>query len=191
MSTFRRTRNELVYSLFAALAGLLGFVVVFFTMLPGLALSVTVIFTVVGLALVTVSLRLAGRLGGLHRRLLARFLGEVVPGPAPLQQGNGVLNRVDNRLRHKPDWRAVLFALVKFPVAVVQAGAISFVVDGLVDITYPVVWVLFRNHPSGTRLRPLPTLTPVGLHYAVGSWPDTLVAALIGIIYVCVGIGVS
>jgi signal transduction histidine kinase len=191
VQTFRRARRELIYSLLGSLAGIAGFFLVGFTMVPGLALSVTVIFTVVGLVLVMFSLTLASRLGALHRRLLARFLGDNVPAPASFQPGTGLLGRADKRLRYKAGWRAVLFALVKLPVAMVQAAAVASAVDGLIDISYPVVWALFRNHDAGTHLSPLHTIGPVPPSYAATSWPDTLVAALIGFVYLAAGMLLS
>jgi signal transduction histidine kinase len=192
MRVFRRARRELSYSLLGSLAGAAGFFLVAFTILPGLVLSVTVVFTVIGLALAMFSLSLAVRIGSLHRRLLARFLGDEVPPPAPFRPVSGLLGRVDKRLRYKAGWRAVLFAPVKLPVAVIQAIAVGSAVDGLLDITYPVVWLLFRNHKAGTHLSPLHTLSPVQpLTYAVTSWPGTFVAALTGVVYVAAGIALS
>ena len=191
MRSFRRARRELTYSLLGSLAGVIGFFLVAFTILPGLALSVTVIFTVFGLTLVTFSLSLAVRIGSLHRTLLGRFLGVQVPAPAPFQPGTGLLGRADKRLRHKPGWRAVLFALIKLPVALLQAAAVGFAIDGLIDITYPLVWVLFRNHSPGTHLSPLHTITPFPPTYAVTSWPDTLLAALFGLLYLTAGLLLS
>jgi len=191
MTGFRRARRELTYSLLGSLAGVMGFFLVAFTMLPGLALTVTVVFTVFGLALVTFSLSLAVRIGSLHRRLLARFLGDQVPPPAAFQPATGVLNRVDKRLRYKAGWRAVLFALVKAPVAVIQGLSVGCVIDGLIDVSYPLIWPLFRTHPAGAHLSPLHTLSPVPPAYAVYNWPETLVAALIGVAYVAAGIVLS
>src|SRR5581483_6465307 len=191
MTGFRRARRELIYSLLGSLAGVAGFFLVAFTMLPGLALSVTAVFTVFGLTLVMFSLSLAVRMGSLHRLLLARFLGDQVPPPAAFLPGTGLLNRVDKRLRYKPGWRAVLFALIKAPVAAVQGFSVGCVIDGVIDVSYPLIWPLFRNHKPGTHLSPLHTLSPVPPAYAVSSWPETLVAALIGIVYVAVGVVLS
>jgi signal transduction histidine kinase len=170
-----------MYCAFGSLAGLLAFFAVVYTMLPGLALSVTVVATVVGLLLVMTSLRLALLLGRLHRWLLARVLGIVVPPPPAFQPGTGILNRADKRLRHRPGWRAAGYAMVKFPVAAVQGMAVAFVVCGLIDISYPMIWLLFRNHAQGTNLGPMVAFSPLGFLYVnVHSWPQTLVAALFG-----------
>jgi signal transduction histidine kinase len=176
-----RAGRDVLYCALGSLTGFLTTVVIVYTMLPGLALSVTIVFTVVGLLLVVASLRLALLFGALHRRLLARILGVAVPSPPGFERGAGILNRVDKRLRYRPSWRAAGYALVKFPVAVVQGFAVAFVVCGLVDISYPMIWLLFRNHAPGTHLGPMVAISPLGFLYLnIYSWPETLLAALFG-----------
>jgi signal transduction histidine kinase len=192
VTTIRRAWRDLWYSALGSLAGLLGAFVVGFTIVPGVALSVTIIFTVVGLLLVTVALRLAARLGSLHRRLLASRLGETIPPPAPFEPGTGILGRVDKRLRYRPAWRAVWFSVVKLPVAIVQGYAVSGAICGLIDLTYPVVWPLLRNHPPGTRLSPMTAVAPNSvLYFQIDSWPGTLLAALAGAGWVLAGVWVA
>jgi signal transduction histidine kinase len=188
VTTFRRAWRDVLYNALGSLAGVFGWFVVVFTLLPGLALTVTVVATVVGLLLVTVSLRLAGLMGALHRRLLARLLGFVVPPPAPFEPGSGVLGRLDRRLRYRPGWRAVGFALVKLPVALMQAFVVASVVCGLIDISYPVSWLLFRQNPPGAHLGALHTVGPLPLGMAVSSWPATWPAAIIGVGYALAGL---
>ena len=72
----RRTRRELLYCGVGGLAGVLGFVVVVVLLAFGLTVSVSVLGTVVGLLLITLTLRLSRRLGSLHRRLSNRLLGQ-------------------------------------------------------------------------------------------------------------------
>jgi signal transduction histidine kinase len=183
-----RAGRDVLYCALGSLAGIVSFVIVLYTILPGLALSITIVLTVVGLLLVIWSLRLAVLLGKLHRWLLARLLGVVVPAPPAFEPGTGILNRVDKRLRYRPGWRAVWYAMIKLPVAAVQGFAVSFVVCGLFDISFPMVWLLFRNHAAGTRLGPMEAISPVGfLNLSVGSWPVTLVAAMIGALQVGAG----
>ena len=189
MSTIQRAGRELLYSVLGSLAGIVGFFVVVFTFLPGLGLSVTIIGTVVGMLLLTLTLWFARRLGSFHRRLLGRLLGEHVPPPVPLERGTGVLGRLDRRLRYRPGWRAVGFALVKLPVAVIQVISVASVVCGLVDIAYPVGWLALRNHPAGTSLSPLTALAPVSFFtFQVSSWLATFLAALAGVVWVLAGV---
>jgi signal transduction histidine kinase len=188
MTTIRRAGRDVLYNALGSLAGIVGFVVVVLVLLPGLAFTVTIIGTVVGLLLVTVSLRLAVRLGSLHRRLLAGLLHDEVPPPAPFQRGTGVLGRLDRRLRYRPGWRAVSFVLVKLPMAVMQVFAVSAVVCGLLDLTYPVAWLVVRHHGHHAGTWVAHTVGPLPLGMAVSSWPDTLGAVSIGVLYLLGGV---
>jgi signal transduction histidine kinase len=184
----RRAARDVLYCALGSLAGFVGFAVVLYTMLPGLALSITIVTTVFGLLVVIWSLRLSLLLGRLHRWLLARLLGVVVPPPPAFQPGTGILNRVDKRLRYRPGWRAIWYALVKLPVAIVQAYAVAFVVCGLIDISYPMAWLLFRGHPPGARLGPMVAISPVPfLDLNIGYWLATLLAALFGLVQLGAG----
>jgi signal transduction histidine kinase len=61
-----------------------------------------------------------------------------------------------------PGWRAVGYALLKAPLAIPEGYGAFCYVFGLVNLSYPVWWPLFRNHPAGTRLGPVWALTPFG-----------------------------
>jgi signal transduction histidine kinase len=181
MTTIQRGARELLYSVPAALAGVTGFAVLLYTMLPGLALTVTILGTLVGLLLVTLALRLAGRFGALHRWLLGRILGVHVTAPPPFEPGTGILNRLDRRLRYRAGWRAVWYAIIKLPVAALQAYAVAFAICGLVDLTYPVMWVLFRRHDPGTHRGHMVAISPVPfVSLNITSWPGTILGALLG-----------
>ena len=65
-----RAGRDVLYCALGSVAGVVTFAIVLYTIVPGLALSVTVVATVLGLLLVMVSLRLAVALGAVHRRLL-------------------------------------------------------------------------------------------------------------------------
>jgi signal transduction histidine kinase len=176
-----RNRRELMYCGFGGLAGLAGFWITLVLLLAGLTISVSVIGTVVGLVLITMTLRVSRRLGSLHRRLLRRTLGRQVEAPPPFQPGTGILNRVDRRLRDRPAWRAVWYALIKLPVSAAQLYAVVLTAFGLADLAYPAIWLLFRNHHGGT-LTPLVAVVPVpfGGNIRVGSWLGAFPAALAG-----------
>jgi signal transduction histidine kinase len=176
-----RNRRELMYCGFGGIAGLAGFWITVVLLLSGLTISVSVIGTVVGLVLITTTLRVSRRLGSLHRRLLNRILGRQVEAPPPFQPGTGILNRVDRRLRDRPAWRAVWYALIKLPVSAVQLYAVVLTAFGLADLAYPAIWLLFRNHHGGT-LTPLVAVVPVpfGGNIRVGSWLGAFPAALAG-----------
>jgi signal transduction histidine kinase len=184
----RRTRHELLYCFFGGLAGVAGFSVTVVLLMAGFTVSASIIGTVVGLLLLTVALRLSRRLGSLHRRLLRRCLGHQVEAPPKFQPGTGVLGRLDRRLRDRAAWRGVWYSLIKLPVAAVQLYAVTLTVFGLVDITYPVDWLLFRNHPAGTSLSPLVAVVPLPFvgSISVSSWLSTYLAALAGALCVVI-----
>jgi signal transduction histidine kinase len=178
----RRNRRELLYCFVGGLAGVAGFGLTMVLLTSGFTISASIIGTVIGLLMITVALRVSRRLGSLHRRLLRRFLGQQVEAPPKFQPGTGLLGRLDRRLRDRPAWRGVWYSLIKLPVAAVQLYAVALTIFGLVDITYPVDWLLFRNHPAGTNLSPLVAVVPLPFvgNFSISSWPGTYLAALAG-----------
>ena len=181
----RQTHRDLLYCCVSVLAGVLGFVVVVVLLASGLTVSVSVLGTVVGLLLITLTLRLSRRLGSLHRRLSNRLLGQHVEPPQRFQPGTGVLGRLDRRLRDRAAWRGIWYSLAKLPVAFVQFYALVHIVCGLVDLSYPVVWVLFR-HGNPAPLRMLQPL-PFGGSPSVSTWLGSYFAALVGAVCVVAG----
>ncbi len=178
----RRTLLELLYCGFGGLAGVAGFCLTVVLLTSGFTVSASIIGTVIGLLLITVALRVSRRLGSLHRRLLKRFLGYQVEAPLRFQPGSGLLGRLDRRLRDRAAWRAVWYSLIKLPVAAVQLYAIVLTIFGLVDLSYPVVWLLFRNNGSRADLSPLAAVVPVpfGGRLEIYSWLGTFQAAVAG-----------
>jgi len=181
----RRTRRELLYCGVGGLAGTLGFVVVVVLLASGLTVSVSVLGTVVGLLLITLTLRLSRRLGSLHRRVSNRLLGQHVEPPPRFQPGTGLLGRLDRRLRDRVAWRGIWYSLAKLPVAFVQFYAIALTVCGLIDFTYPLLWVLFRHGNQN----PLPLLQPLpfGGSPKISTWLGSYFAAVIGVVCVVTG----
>ena len=185
----RRAWRELCYCAAGAIAGVAGFFLVLVTLAPALFISASVLGTVVGLLMIVAVLIMARWLGALHRLLLRRGVGYRITAPAPFQRGEGVLGRLDRRLRDRDGWRAVGYAELKLPVAIVQAWAVAAAGMGLVDISYPLVWLLFRDHPSGTRLGPLIAVTPVpSVQVAIDTLPGTLLAVAVGAACVLAGV---
>lgn len=89
----------------------------------------------------------------LQRTLADRLLGERVDAPPP--RAGGVLT-------DGPGWRAVGYSLLKVPLAIPAGYGVFCYVFGVVNLSYPVWWPLFRNHPPGTVLDPVRALTPFG-----------------------------
>jgi signal transduction histidine kinase len=182
----RRTVRELLYCGVGGVAGVVGFAITLVMLALGLTISVSVLGTVIGLLLLTLALRVIRRLGGLHRRLAWWLLRYRVEAPPKFQHGTGILGRVDKRLRDRAAWRAVWYSLVKLPVAFVQLYAITAAVMGLIDITYPVDWLLFHHQITGPA-QPMVALNPVsfgGGSFNIYSWPGTFLAAIVGAVSV-------
>jgi len=177
----RRTVRELLYCGFGGIAGVAGFWITIVMLAFGLTISVSVLGTVIGLLLLTLALRLSRRLGALHRRLASWLLRYRVDAPPKFVPGTGILGRLDKRLRDRAAWRAVSYSLVKLPVAAVQLYTAATACIGLVDITYPVDWLIFRHHPGGP-VRPMVAVNPVpfGGNFMIYSWPGTFLVAVVG-----------
>ena len=188
----RRNRRELLYCALGGPAGIAGFLVTVVLLALGLTISASILGTVVGLLLLTLTLRISRRLGSLHRRLSNRFLGQQVEAPPAFQPGTGVLGRLDRRLRDRAAWRGIWYSLVKLPVASVQIYALALTACGLADLLYPLFWALFRNHQGG-NISPLAVLQPLpfGGSFKVYSWPGTIPAALFGAVCVVAGAWVA
>ena len=178
-----RARREALYCLISVPLGLVSFLIEA-TVLPGsLIISGSVLGTVVGLVLLALCLRLARRFGGWYRRLAERLLGAHIIAPAPFRRPSGsVILRLDARLRDGTSWRAVGYLLLKLPVVTLQYYGLAFWVCGVADLGYPLWWLLFRNHPAGTSLRPLPAAMPPPFDTVVhtSTWAGTLEVALFG-----------
>ena len=185
----RRARRDLGFCVIGAITGVIGFAAVAVVLLPALVISVSVVGTVVGLALVVAALRIARGLGGLHRRVQRIATGEQVSGPAPFRPGAGLLSRLDRRLRDSGGWRAVGSTGLKLPLALAEGYAVVAVAIGIADTVYPLIWLLFRNHPAGSKIGPLNAVAPVPLgHWTIETWPGTLSATLVGLVCVIAGV---
>jgi nitrate/nitrite-specific signal transduction histidine kinase len=72
--------------------------------------------------------------------------------------------------------------LVKPLVAMLQGYAVAFWVTGVINVSYPFWWGLFRNHPPGVRLRPVPVFTPFGefrVYALLGTFRVLVVGAVL------------
>ena len=133
----------------------------------------------VGLAVVLAT-RVARRLGataGWRRGCWARGSRRPRPGP-----GRGRLGWLAAGLGDGPGWRAVAYQVVKLPLAFLEAYAVFWWAGGLVNLTYPFWWGLFRNHPPGVTLDPVPVATPFpGRLLQVATFPGTFLALAVGL----------
>jgi signal transduction histidine kinase len=187
----RRARLELVFCLLGIPLGLLtmavpywgvGFAQAAALLTPGRELTwVAGVAAILGLLLLIVlATRIGRRLGAVHRRLAAWLLEERV-APPPLRPGRGLLGRLGAGLRDGPGWRAVAYQLLKLPAAVLESYAVYLWIAGLVNLTYPFWWGLFRNHPPGVTLPPVPAASPFpGRALHIATFTGTFAAFAVG-----------
>jgi signal transduction histidine kinase len=117
---------------------------------------------IIGLAALIVLIPFVARaLGAGHRRLAARLLGLDIPRP---------LSTVG----------PVVYALVKVPLGLLEGYAAAYWVTGVVNLTYPFWWGLFRNHAPGSQLGPVAVITPLGT-FDITTYPATLLAFAAGV----------
>jgi signal transduction histidine kinase len=139
----------------------------------------------VGLLLVLlVSTGAARRLGSLQRMLATRLLGVRVGAPPPVRRSPGGRAWPGPGPRDGAGWRVMAYQLAKLPVGLIELYAVFFWIGGLVNLSYPLLWGAFRNHPPGVRLSPVPVYTPFGLFgegtFRVATLPGTFAAAAAG-----------
>jgi signal transduction histidine kinase len=185
----RRALAQLLYCVVAVPLGLgvplgaVGFVAAVGRLAPGPAKPDNV--SIGGLAagvlvLLLLATRIGRGLGAVHRYLVARLLGERVAPPSPFQPGQGIVGRLNARLSDGTGWRAVAYLLLKVPVAILEAYAVAFWVTGLVNVSFPLWWGLFRNSPPEVQLSPVPVVTPFGGLFDVSTHPGTFGALAVG-----------
>jgi len=175
----RRSRAEGLYVLVGVVLGAAGFVCVAAALYAGALLAATL----VGLPLLAAALRGARRLGGLHRDLARRLLGMEVAMPVPLrpEPGSGFLGWVWSGLRDAAGWRAVLYLLVKFPVALVTfVVAAAFWLYGAFFVGYPVLLLVLpsRRDRHGVSHRGLQLFSDTYLD----TWPRILAVVAGGVV---------
>jgi signal transduction histidine kinase len=136
--------------------------------------------------LVVLAPRIARRLSAAHRRLAGRLLGEHIAGPAAIRPGHGPARWVGATLRDGPGWRAAGYLVVQMPLALLGCYAVViWWAAGLVNMTYPLWWPWFRNHPPNVHLSPVPVLTPFGVLH-VATLAGTFAAFAAGALMVAV-----
>ncbi|GIE01925.1 sensor histidine kinase [Paractinoplanes durhamensis] len=106
-------------------------------------------------------------LGAVQRRLAARLLRVRVAEPG-----------------HRAGWRVIAYQVVKLPLGLFELYAVYFWVGGVVNLSYPLVWGAFRNHPPGAAMSPMPVYTPFGMFgegtFQVATLAGTFAAAAAG-----------
>ncbi len=130
----KRTWSELWFLLVGVVLAFIGIAFVLLTMAAGVVFAITFF----GIALIGLSLRGARGLGGIQRNLARGILGEHIEDPEPFAPRPGYLGWLQSALRDRTGWRAVLYILVKVPLAVIGVfAAFSIWYDALTCLTYP------------------------------------------------------
>ena len=161
----RRARLELLWCVLGLLVVVSGVALVTAVVTIGTATSLDAAFTVpVLLFLVLVLIGAHRPIGTGYRALAARLLDV----------------HVDRR--DGGPWRTAAYLLVKVPFAVLHEYALVWWL-GIVNLTYPFWWGLFRNHDPGVRLSPALALTPFGL-LRIRTFPGTLLVFATGVLLV-------
>jgi hypothetical protein len=148
----RRAWVEFAYVLVSAPLAALGFVYVVVTLALGAGLAVSA----AGFPLLAAGLVGARRIGGLHRRLAGRFLGERIEAPERPAATPGPLGRMQTRLSDPVGWRTMGYLLLKFPVVALQVYVLTLTwVWGVVAATRPLQNALDFNQdaPGSTTAR--------------------------------------
>ncbi|MFI7597264.1 sensor histidine kinase [Actinoplanes sp. NPDC049681] len=128
---------------------------------PAVAPLFLVLFPLTVVLLVVLAAPLGRAMGAVHRLLAERLLDVHVEAPPPRPS-----KRISAVVADGPGWRAIGYGLLKVPLAIPEGYGAFCYVFGVVNLSYPVWWPLFRNHPPGTRLGPVWALTPFG---AIGT----------------------
>jgi signal transduction histidine kinase len=188
----RRARSELLFCLVGIPLGLCLLLVPFWGAGFAAALALlapryestwvaAVAIIPAALLLILLATRIARGLGAVHRRLAARLLDERVAPPPPLRPRRGILGRLGAGLRDGPGWRAAAYQLLKLPAAVFECYAVFLWIAGLVNLTYPFWWGLFRNHPPGVTLDPVLAASPFpGRVFHIATFAGTFAAFAVG-----------
>jgi signal transduction histidine kinase len=130
---------------------------------PTVAPMFLVLFPLTVVLLVVLAAPLGRALGAVQRALALRLLDEQVDAPP-----------------RRRSWGAIGYALLKVPIAIPEGYGAFCYVFGVVNLSYPVWWPLFRNHPPGTVLGPVRALTPFGT-IATRTFPGTFLIAAAGL----------
>ncbi|MFH9352376.1 sensor histidine kinase [Kitasatospora sp. NPDC017646] len=131
--------GEVAFAVLGLPLGVLGAVYAVAVLYAGALLSLTVL----GLPFVAAALLGARGIGGLHRRLVGRLLGERFATPPPLARPSGVLARGRVVLTDPVAWRALLYLLLRLPL-----GVLGF----LAAVGLPLSAVWLAGFPLWVRL---------------------------------------
>jgi signal transduction histidine kinase len=167
----RRTWSELVYSLIGLPIGIAGFVFVVTSLSVSLGLSITLI----GIPMLAVAISMARGLSGIYRGLGRGLLGISVDRPTVHRRRSGLLGY----LTEPNAWRATLFLVVQFPVAIADFTiAVTLWSCAVGGITYP----LWRNGLPIQRVHGIAHRgANLGPNYFLDSPPRIIGTVIVGL----------
>ncbi len=131
----RRAWAEIIYVVAGTPLAAVGVAYALASLVLGAGLAVTA----AGIPLLALALRGARGFGAVHRGLAARLLGERVEPPAPPRPARGALGWLQAALSDGAGWRAIVYLICRFPLAVVQAYVVLLGwASSFVALTYPI-----------------------------------------------------
>jgi signal transduction histidine kinase len=170
----KRSAAELLYALLGLPLALPGFLYVL------IALPVSLVMTMVllGIPMFTVAMKGARGLGGLYRAVARRVLDLRVVTPPHRRAAAGLMAGFTSAMSDSTGWRAMLYLLIKFPLALVTlACAAVFWAYGLGLLTYPV-WHLL----AGSATDVFPHASPGAGGLLLGTVPSILTTSIVGLV---------
>ncbi|WP_225438756.1 sensor domain-containing protein [Candidatus Frankia nodulisporulans] len=173
---YGRFMREVGYTLVCFPLAIVGFVYVVVALSTGPALAVTFL----GIPLLATMLVGARGFGTVQRALAAEMLGDRVAPPRPLRpRRRGAKSWVWAGLRDGAGWRACVYLLVKFPLAITNfVVTVAFCSAGLGGVTYPV-WQRYLPVQHDSAGRPHRGAS-FGTDYFLDTWPRMAMAVAAG-----------
>jgi signal transduction histidine kinase len=147
-----------------------------------LAFGVFSAITFVGLPLIGFTVVSGRWWARLHRRLARKMVGARVEEPAPFQRRSGLLGWLSAALTDTTGWRALVYLVLKFPLAVFGAfGAALFWVEAGLTFLYPAVWKVFDPTNKDSHGHVHHSAVQLGNWYAE-TWPRAMLVSLVGLV---------
>jgi signal transduction histidine kinase len=166
----RRTWYELVYALIGLPLGIVGLVFV----ITGLSVSAGLAVTLVGIPLLAVVVTVARGAGGLYRGIGRTLLGVSVETPI-VRRRPGLVGYLIER----NGWRAMLFLLVKFPIAIFDFTVAAVLWGyGLGGLTYPIWFWSISQRDRGVRRHGI----ELGSHHFVDTPAGVVASVAVGLV---------
>jgi signal transduction histidine kinase len=174
----RRTWAGYVYTVVSFPLAVVGIAYVFASFFFGGLLAITLI----GLPVIAVALFGARFFGTAYRRLARVFLKVEIDAPPPLRTPLGFFPRLGAALSDAAGWRAMVFLVLRFPLACAQSAFVAVgLVNGLLILTYPIWWSLADVSQVDRHGVQHHSAMQIGDFY-VDTWPKALLFALGGLL---------